>query len=104
MLRKIGIVLTVIAVGMTMIQTEAFARRGGGHGGSRGGGHVSASQGISRGHFAAPGRVRAGRGALDSRPSGLRSRDGWGSPGGQGSWGGCNMPYDYRYQDCGGFL
>lgn len=37
MLRKIGIVLAVIALGMTAIQTDAFARGGGGGGG--GGGH-----------------------------------------------------------------
>ena len=48
MLRKIGIVLTVIALGMTAVQTDAFARGGGGgghggggggHGGGFGGGH-----------------------------------------------------------------
>ena len=40
MLRKIGIVLTVIALGMTAVQTDAFARGGGGggHGGGGGGG------------------------------------------------------------------
>ena len=37
MLRKLGIVLTVIALAMTSIQTDAFARGGGGGGGHGGG-------------------------------------------------------------------
>lgn len=37
MLRKLGIVLTVVALGMTSAQTSAFARGGGGGGGHGGG-------------------------------------------------------------------
>jgi hypothetical protein len=43
MLRKMSIILAVIALGMTAIETDAFARGGGGggggHGGGGGGGH-----------------------------------------------------------------
>jgi hypothetical protein len=52
MLRKMGIVLAVVALGMTVMQTDAFARGGGGgsggHGGG-GGGHMGG--GFGGGHM-----------------------------------------------------
>lgn len=52
MLRKVGIVLTVIALGMTAVGTDAFARGGGGGGGrgGGGGGHFGGG-GFGGGHF-----------------------------------------------------
>ena len=117
MLRKVGIVLTVIALGMTAVGTDAFARGGGG--GHGGGGHFgggggfgagarmgvfAAGTGISGGHMAGSGRMGLGRGAFNSRPSGLRSEGRGNLRNVQGGWGGCNMPYDYRYQNCGSFF
>jgi hypothetical protein len=48
MLRKVGIVLTVIALGMTAVGTDAFARGGGGGGGGHFGG---GGGGFGGGHF-----------------------------------------------------
>ena len=78
MLRKIGIVLTVIALGMTAIQTDAFARGGGGgHGGGGfgGGGHFGGG-GFGGGHF--------GGGGFGGGQSGGRGFSGghFGTPGG----------------------
>ena len=58
MLRKVGIVLTVIALGMTAVGTDAFARGGGGGGGGGhgggggfgGGGHMGGG-GFGGGHM-----------------------------------------------------
>jgi hypothetical protein len=47
MLRKMGIVIAVVALGLTAIQTDAFARGGGGGGGHGGGGGF----GGGGGHF-----------------------------------------------------
>jgi hypothetical protein len=102
MLRKVGIVLTVIALGMTAVGTDALARGGGGGGGGHGGGggfgggghmggggfgggHMgggfggarigggfAGSRGMGGTHFASPG-VHSG---LTSRPSGMRLQGG----------------------------
>jgi hypothetical protein len=90
MLRRLGIALTVIALGMTSIQTDAFARGGRHRGGSGGGGHIGA-----------PGYVGVDRGAVNSRAIGLRLHDrgrlqpGFGN---DPSWSGpCfSHPYSYR--------
>jgi hypothetical protein len=96
MLRRLGIALTVIALGMTAIQTDAFAR---GHGRGSGGG----------GHIGAPGYVGMDR-AFNSRASGLRLHDrarlqpGFGNDPG---WSGpCfSHPYSYRtHCDDGSFF
>ena len=103
MLRKIGIVLTVIALGLSAVPADALARGGGGggHGGGGGfggGGHGSGFGGVGRGfggagggshfgggfagggsagmHFGAPGRIGGGPGRFESRASGLRFHDG----------------------------
>ena len=90
MLRKLEIVLTIIALGMTSIQTHAFAR--GGDGGS--GGHIGGGQ------SGAPG-YGMDRGAFDSRASGLhdRGRSGFGNDSGLSNscW---SRPYSYRYPHC----
>ena len=87
MLRKVGIMLTVIALGMTAVGTDAFARggggggghggfggahMGGGFGGARIGGGFAGSRGLGGGQFAAPGV----RGGLTTRPSGMRLQNG----------------------------
>lgn len=121
MLRKVGIVLTVIALGMTAVGTDAFARGGGGggHGGGGGfgggghfggggfggariGGGFAGSRGLSGGQFAAPGI----RGGFATRNSGLRLHDGRGFRRGVGSdWGWYDncWPYDYSYTSCPGY-
>ena len=112
MLRKFGILLTVIALGMTSIQTDAFARGGGrGHiggggfaGGHFGGGQFGGGRAFSGGQFGAPGHRGVDRGAFNSRASGLRFHDrrrfqrGFGNDPG---WSGpCfSHPYSYR-SDC----
>ena len=124
MLRKLGIVLTVIALGMTSIQTDAFARGGGGgggHGGGFGGAAHIGGGGFGGGHFGggqfgggrafsgeqfgAPGHMGMDRGALNSRASGLRLHDrgrfrpGFGNDSGwyDSCW---SHPYNYRYPQC----
>ena len=129
-LRKIGIVLTVIALGMTAIQTDAFARGGGGGGfggghgggfgggghggfggggrfggGGLGGGHFGAGQfggrGFPGGHFAAPDQM--GRGGFTTRNSAMRLQRGRGFRRGFGNdWGWYDScsPYDYGYPYC----
>jgi hypothetical protein len=126
MLRKVGIVLTVIALGLTAVGTDAFARGGGGggHGGGFGGGghfggggfggghfggggfaggrgfgggHIG---GMSAGHFAAPGI----HGGFNTRNSGMRFHDGRRFRRGFGNEGGwyddtC-WPYDYTNPYC----
>ena len=89
MLRKIAIVLALIAVGMTAVQTDAFARGGGGGGG---GGFVEVPY---------AGHVAVVPGGFTTRDSGLHVRGGRGLRRGfgGGDWGyDCNgRPYDYDY-------
>jgi hypothetical protein len=121
MLRKIGIGLTVLALGLSAIQTDAFARGGGGGHGFGGGGHGfgggghafgggghafgggMASRGFSGGPLGAPGRMGMGRGGFESRQSGLRLHDGPRFRRGFGNtWGWYDScpPYDPNYPYC----
>ena len=102
MLRKLGIVLTVIALGMTSIQTDAFAR-GSGHGGGSGG-HIGGGGDFGGGQSGARG-YGMDRGAFNSRASGLRLHDqarlrpGFGNDSGWSD--SCfSHPYGYRYPHC----
>src|ERR1700730_15868134 len=119
MLRKIAIVLAVIAMGMTAIQTDAFARGGGGggggHGGGGGGGHgggfggggdfggggFGGGRGLAGGHFGG-GHMGAGRG-FTTHESGLRDRGGRGFRRGfgYGDWGEYCNDYTYDYYGYG---
>lgn len=101
MLRKLGIVLTVVAVGMASIQTDAFAR---GHGGGSGGD----GRALSGAPSGAPG-YGMDRGAFNSRASSLRLHDRGRLPGfgNDPGWSGpCfNHPYSYRsHCDDGSFF
>lgn len=112
MLRRIGIVLTVIAVTSTGIAGGAWARGGGGHigggghvGGGFTGGQMGGGFGGGRGPLAGNSgeRLGSGRDAFTSRPSGLRLHDGRrGAPrygSGWGSYDNC-WPYDYTNPYC----
>jgi hypothetical protein len=125
MLRKVGIVLTVIALGMTAVGTDAFARGGGGGGGGHGGGggfgggggHFGGG-GFGGGHFGgggfAGGRgfgggMGAGRfaapgihGGFNTRNSGMRFNGGRGLRRGYGNgwYGDTCWPYDYTNPYC----
>jgi hypothetical protein len=117
MLRKMTIVLAVIAMGMTAVHTDAFARGGGGGGGGHGGGgfggghmggggfgggHMGA--GFSGGRIGGLGGAQFGgaqfggiHGGFTTRNSGLRSQDrrGFRRGGVGGDWGWCDWPYEY---------
>jgi hypothetical protein len=114
MLRKIGIILAVVTIGMGAIQTEALARGGGGggHFGGGGGGHFGGGGGrFGGGHFAG-GRVGGG-GHFGNMGGGRMAFAGVGRSGrvggfgrhgrrfGRGGWGGWGYdacwPYDYAY-------
>jgi hypothetical protein len=118
MLRKMSVIAAVIALGMTAVQTDAFARGGGGGGGGHGGGggggghgggfgggghmgggfgggHIGGGFGGARiggGHFGAPmarGFAGTARGGFTTRNSGLHVRGARGFRRGfGGDWGG----------------
>jgi|SRR5882724_10063390 len=123
MLRKMSIAFAVIALSITAVHTNAFARyggggSGGGHVGGFGGAHIGAfAGGYGGGHVGAfgAGRVGAyggnrfvGRGGFVTHPSVLHFHDrrvlrhGWGGWGwGVGGW--CDdWPYgnNDNYGDC----
>jgi hypothetical protein len=130
MLRKVGIVLTVIALGMTAVGTDAFARGGGGGGGHGGGGGFGGGGhmggGLGGGHMGGlggggfgGGRIGGGfagsrgmggahfaapgiHGGLTSRPSGMRLHNGRQfRRGGYGGWYDDSCsPYDYANPYC----
>lgn len=114
MLRKIGIVVSVIAVTSAGIADAAFARAGGGQPGGGGhigggftsgplGGQFGGERGPSAGHFGGPGRREPGREAFTSQPSGLHLRDGRRvAPAYRSDWGwyGNCWPYDYINPHC----
>jgi hypothetical protein len=105
MLRKMSIIAAVLALSLTAVQTDAFARGGGGgghggggggHGGGFGGGGHFGGGGFGGGHFGGGGfggghfgggRVGVARGGFASRNTGLRVRGDRGFRRGYG-WGG----------------
>jgi hypothetical protein len=129
MLRKVGIVLTVIALGMTAVGTDAFARGGGGGGGhgggggfGGGGGHFggggfggghfggggfAGGRGFGGGHIGGMGAGRFGapgiHGGFSTRNSGMRFQDGRRFRRGFGNGGWYDdtcWPYDYTNPYC----